>query len=121
MAKRQQFTKEFKREVAQLWRSLGRPAAAFDRESGLRHNHLYKRQLELETHGLTSTDAPCRCVLVRWHQRQSHAGQRWMVLVVSEVCAGRYQAERLEAEAREGRKGLWADPHQVPPWGWRKK
>jgi hypothetical protein len=25
--------------------------------------------------------------------------------------------KRLEAEAREGRKGLWADPHPVPPWG----
>ena len=23
--------------------------------------------------------------------------------------------EGLEAEAREGRKGLWADPHPVPP------
>jgi len=59
MAKRQQFTKEFKREAAQLWKSSGRPAAAIARESGLRHNHLYKRQLELETHGLTSMDAPC--------------------------------------------------------------
>ena len=29
--------------------------------------------------------------------------------------------ERLEAEAREGGKGLWADPHPVPPWEWRKQ
>ncbi|MBK5281016.1 MAG: thermonuclease family protein [Nitrospiraceae bacterium] len=28
--------------------------------------------------------------------------------------------EGLEAEAREGRKGLWADPLPVPPWEWRK-
>jgi len=27
----------------------------------------------------------------------------------------------LEREAREARKGLWADPHPVPPWEWRKK
>ena len=29
--------------------------------------------------------------------------------------------EGLEHEAREARKGLWADPHPVPPWEWRKR
>lgn len=29
--------------------------------------------------------------------------------------------EGLEKEAREARKGLWADPSPVPPWVWRKK
>jgi endonuclease YncB( thermonuclease family) len=29
--------------------------------------------------------------------------------------------EGLETEAREGRKGLWADPQPVPPWEWRKQ
>jgi endonuclease YncB( thermonuclease family) len=28
--------------------------------------------------------------------------------------------EGLEAEAREARKGLGADPQPVPPWEWRK-
>jgi hypothetical protein len=28
--------------------------------------------------------------------------------------------EGLEKEAQAGRKGLWADPHPVPPWEWRK-
>ncbi len=28
--------------------------------------------------------------------------------------------KRLEAGAREGRKGLWADPQPMPPWEWRK-
>ena len=51
MAKRQRFTKEFKVEAIWLWKSSGRPAAAVARELGLRRNHLYKRQTELETHG----------------------------------------------------------------------
>ncbi len=33
---------------------------------------------------------------------------------------GDAQLEKLEAEAREAKKGVWADPHPVPPWAWRK-
>jgi len=29
--------------------------------------------------------------------------------------------EGLEKEARQAKKGLWADPHRVPPWEWRKR
>lgn len=28
---------------------------------------------------------------------------------------------RLEAEARDARRGLWADPEPVPPWEWRRQ
>lgn len=35
--------------------------------------------------------------------------------------AGNAEFERLETEAREAKKGLWADPHPVPPWEWRKR
>ena len=51
MAKRPHFTKEFKLEAVRLWKSSGRPAAAVARELGLRRNHLYKWQHEVETHG----------------------------------------------------------------------
>jgi micrococcal nuclease len=34
--------------------------------------------------------------------------------------AGDTMLEGLGKKAREGRKGLWADPQPVPPWEWRK-
>src|SRR5438105_15775976 len=51
MAKRQPFTKEFKLDALRMRKSSGRPAAAVARELGLRRNHLYKWQHELETQG----------------------------------------------------------------------
>jgi endonuclease YncB( thermonuclease family) len=37
-------------------------------------------------------------------------------------CAPRdTKLEGLEKDAREAKKGLWADPHPVPPWEWREK
>jgi len=54
MGTRQRFTKEFKLEALRLCKSSGRPASAVARELGLRRNHLYKWQHELETHGEAS-------------------------------------------------------------------
>ena len=34
---------------------------------------------------------------------------------------GNTALEGLETEAREARKGLWADPQPMPPWEWRKR
>jgi len=33
--------------------------------------------------------------------------------------ASRTELEGFEEDAREARKGLWADPQPVPPWGVR--
>ncbi|MGQ0666078.1 MAG: thermonuclease family protein [Nitrospiraceae bacterium] len=33
---------------------------------------------------------------------------------------GNRELEELEKTAREAQKGLWADPHPVPPWEWKK-
>ena len=42
------------------------------------------------------------------------------MLVVSEVCPENVILEELERRARVSQLGLWADPHPVPPWEWRK-
>jgi len=34
--------------------------------------------------------------------------------------SGNTELEKLEEEAREGKRGLWADPSPVPPWVYRK-
>jgi endonuclease YncB( thermonuclease family) len=31
-----------------------------------------------------------------------------------------HMLERLEKEAREARRGLWADPNPIPPWEFRR-
>jgi micrococcal nuclease len=38
----------------------------------------------------------------------------------SKYAPGDTVLEGLEAEAREAKKGLWADLVPMPPWEWRK-
>ena len=44
------------------------------------------------------------------------AGLAW----ASRYRGGNAEFERLEAEARAARRGLWSDPHAVPPWRYRR-
>ena len=46
MAKRQQFTKEFKLEAVRLWKSSGRPAMAVARELGRRQPEKCRHRLQ---------------------------------------------------------------------------
>lgn len=45
-------------------------------------------------------------------------GWRWWC---RKYAPGSTVLEGLENQAGEGRKGLWADLAQVPPWEWRKR
>ncbi len=63
--------------------------------------------------------SPLRVVLLQDGRSLNHelvrAGLAWMYR--------RYTNDQslsdLEEEARVARRGLWADPHAVPPWEWR--
>jgi micrococcal nuclease len=44
------------------------------------------------------------------------AGLAW----ASRYHGGDAALERLESEARAARRGLWSDPHAVPPWRYRR-
>ena len=82
-----------------------------------------------------------RFVVVEWHKRDRYGGLVGKVLVsgkdvcLKQVAAGlawydrtyqRYQNPgdresyaRVEEEAREAKRGLWADPEPMPPSKWR--
>ena len=54
-----------------------------------------------------------------WTQLESGTAQGGAGMVVSEIFEGIYLGE-LEDEARQKKRGLWADPEPVPPWEWRQ-
>jgi hypothetical protein len=49
---------------------------------------------------------PWRRVPAGWHERQPRAGEGWLVLVVSKVCARRYGAGRVGEGSTRGEERL---------------
>ena len=81
-------------------------------------------------------------VVVIWHKRDSYdrlvgivyldsrevnleqlrAGYAWWyrAYAAEQPHDARTSYERAELQARQERRGLWADPSPVPPWAWRR-
>jgi endonuclease YncB( thermonuclease family) len=53
---------------------------------------------------------------------QIRAGYAWWyrAYAAEQSYDARVSYERAEREAREHRRGLWADQNPVPPWAWRR-
>jgi len=52
------------------------------------------------------------------NQELVQAGLAWWY---RKYAPGDTTLERLETEARAAKRGLWVEPHPVPPWEWRHK
>ena len=80
------------------------------------------RSLSSQTHGLDKYGRTIADVLLPDGTNVNHElvkdGWCWWY---RKYAPGDTVLEGLENEAREKRKGLWADPQPVPPWGWRHR
>ena len=83
---------------------------------------VFGKEVTLQTHGKDKYGRTIADVLLLDGSNVNHAlvkeGWCWWY---RKYAPGNTTLERLEAEARESRMGLWADPHPVPPWEWRKR
>ena len=83
---------------------------------------VFGKEVTLQTHGKDKYRRTIANVLLADGTNVNHAlvkdGLCWWY---RKYAPGNTTLERLEAEARESRMGLWADPHPVPPWEWRKR
>ena len=41
--------------------------------------------------------------------------------ILQHLRTGELETGKGLKNAREAKKGLWADPHPMPPWEWRKQ
>ena len=83
---------------------------------------VFGEQVTLQTHGQDKYGRTLADVLLRDGTNVNHElvkdGWCWWY---RKYAPGDTVLEGLEHEAREARKGLWADPNPIPPWEWRKK
>ena len=83
---------------------------------------VFGRDVVLQTHGQDKYGRTLTDVFLRDGTNVNHAlvkeGWCWWY---RKYATGDRVLEGFETEARERRRGLWADPHPVPPWEWRKR
>jgi endonuclease YncB( thermonuclease family) len=82
----------------------------------------FGKEVTLQTHGKDKYKRTLADVILPDGTNVNHAlvkdGWCWWY---RKYAPGDTVLEGLENEAREARKGLWADPQPVPPWEWRKR
>src|SRR5262245_20041737 len=83
---------------------------------------VFGRDVILQTHGQDKYNRTLADVFLRNGTHVNHMlvkdGWCWWY---RKYAPGDTVLEKLEKEARKAKKGLWVDPHPVPPWEWRKK
>jgi len=83
---------------------------------------VFGKEVTLQTHGLDKYKRTLADVFLSDGTHVNHAlvkdGWCWWY---RKYAPGDTVLEGLEREAREAKKGLWADPQPVPPWEWRKR
>ena len=76
----------------------------------------------LDTHGQDKYGRTLADVMLRDGTNVNHElvkeGWCWWY---RKYAPGDVELEKSESEARETQRGLWADPHPVPPWERRKR
>ncbi len=83
---------------------------------------VFGKQVTLQTHGLDKYGRTIADVLLpdgtNVNQTLVKDGWCWWYRKYAPLDT---KLEMLEAVAKAARRGLWADPHPVPPWEWRKR
>lgn len=82
----------------------------------------FGKEVTLQAHGLDKYGRTLADVLLPDGTNVNHTlvkeGWCWWY---RKYAPGDTVLEGLEKDAREAKKGLWAEPKPVPPWEWRKK
>jgi len=83
---------------------------------------VFGKEVSLQTHGQDKYRRTLADVFLRDGTNINHAlvkdGWCWWY---RKYAPGDTELEKLEKDARDAKKGLWADPQPVPPWEWRKR
>jgi len=83
---------------------------------------VYGKEVTIQTHGYDKYKRTLADVLlpdgVNLNQELVKQGWCWWY---RKYASRDMVLEGLETEAREAKRGLWADPQPVPPWEWRKR